>query len=134
MKKALQGVSLSLALLSTALVTVYAQQGVVISQQTVANGNALIKLLELAQDLVARLGFFAVGVAVLAFFWYLIQFILNPGDGEKRSEKLRGMMVSILALFVMVSIWGIIGLLGSIFGIGQGGSVPVPTVPVPVTR
>jgi hypothetical protein len=38
---------------------------------------------------------------------------------------------SILALFVMVSIWGIVGFLGSVFGINQGGNVPTPGIPVP---
>jgi hypothetical protein len=38
---------------------------------------------------------------------------------------------SILALFVMVSIWGLIGLLGSMLGVGQGGSSPIPVIPVP---
>jgi hypothetical protein len=30
----------------------------------------------------------------------------------------------------MVSIWGIVGFLGNILGINQGGSIPVPVVPV----
>jgi hypothetical protein len=37
---------------------------------------------------------------------------------------------SILAIFVMVSIWGIIGFIGNTLGVGAGGGAPVPVVPV----
>ncbi len=102
-----------------------------VAQQGQVNGGALLSLLALAQEIVSRLVPFAIGLAVLAFFWFLIQFIFNPGDGEERTKKLHGMGYSVLALFLMVSIWGIIGLFGSILGIGQGGSVPVPSIPRP---
>jgi hypothetical protein len=100
--------------------------------QNSVNGGALLGLLALAQTIVSRLVPFAVGVAVIAFFWFLIQFIVKGGgEGDARTKSLQGMGYSILALFVMVSIWGIVGLLGSMFGIGQGGTVPIPGVPAP---
>lgn len=96
------------------------------------NGSSLLSLLALAQTIVTRLVPFAVGVAVLAFFWFLIQFIMKGGEsGDAKTSAMKGMGYSILALFVMVSIWGIIGVFGSMLGIGQGGSVPIPGVPVP---
>jgi hypothetical protein len=96
------------------------------------NGGALLSLLALAQTIVTRLVPFAIGVAVLAFFWYLVRFIwLGKEDAEAKKVNMTGMGYSILALFLMVSIWGIVGFAGSIFGIGQGGNVPIPGVPVP---
>jgi hypothetical protein len=96
------------------------------------NGGPLLQLLALAQTIVSRLGIFAVGVAVLAFFWFLILFIWKGReDGAEKTRSLAGMGYAILAIFVMVSIWGIVGALGGIFGIGQGGSVPIPGIPVP---
>ncbi|MCF7843297.1 hypothetical protein K9M47_00180 [Candidatus Gracilibacteria bacterium] len=96
------------------------------------NGGPILQLLALAQTIVSRLVPFAVGVAVIAFFWYLIKFIMQGGEsGEQKSVSLKGMGYSILAIFVMVSIWGIIGALGGMLGVGQGGSVPIPGVPVP---
>lgn len=96
------------------------------------NGGALLQLLALAQTLVTRLVPFAVGVAVLVFFYFLIVFIIKGGESsDTKAATLKGMGYSILALFVMVSIWGIVGFLGSMFGIGQGGNVPIPGVPVP---
>lgn len=96
------------------------------------NGGALLALLALAQTLVTRLVPFAVGLAVLAFFWFLIEFIWKGrDDAAAKTQSMKGMGYAILALFIMVSIWGIIGMLGSMLGVGQGGSVPIPGVPIP---
>lgn len=95
------------------------------------NGGALLSLLALAQTLVTRLVPFAVGVAVLVFFWFIIKLIAAKDDATGKQAALKGIGYSILGLFIMVSIWGIIGLLGSMFGVGQGGNVPIPGVPVP---
>lgn len=96
------------------------------------NGGPLLALLALTQTIVSRLGILAVGVAILAFFWYLIKFITQGGESsDAKSASLKGMGYSILAIFVMVSIWGIVGALGGMLGVGQGGSVPIPGIPVP---
>jgi len=130
MKKALSLFSV----LSASLVVVSAQVINVntnaVSSQGQVNVSALNNLLTAAQQIVDRLVPFAVGLAVVAFFWFLIVFITKGGqDPAKKTEALKHMGYSILALFAMVSIWGIIGLLGSMVGIGQGGSVPIPSVP-----
>ena len=102
------------------------------AQQGQINGGALLSLLALAQTIVTRLVPFAVGLAVLAFFWFLIKYIWQGGESsEAKAASVKGMGWSVLALFVMVSIWGIVGFLGSIIGVNQGGSVPIPGVPVP---
>ena len=44
---------------------------------------------------------------------------------------MKGMAYAILALFLMVAIWGIIGFLANLLGVGVGGSVPIPGVPTP---
>ena len=94
------------------------------------NGGALVSLLTLVSKLSGMLAPILVTFAVLVFFWYLIQFIIKGGqDAEAKNLSMRGMMYSIGAIFVMVSIWGIVAFLGSTLGIGQGGSVPIPSVP-----
>lgn len=96
------------------------------------NLSPIFSLLAQLQKLLTLLVPFAIGAAVIAFFWFLIVFIAKGGqDGDKRNASLAGMGWCIVAIFVMVSIWGLVGFLGSIFGIGQGGSVPVPGIPVP---
>jgi len=50
-------------------------------------------------------------VALLVFFWGVAQFILNAGNEQKRTEGKGIMLWGIIALFVMVSLWGIIQVL-----------------------
>ncbi len=57
------------------------------------------------------------GLAVLFFFWGIGQFVLHSGDEKTRTEGKKKIMWGVIALFVMVSIWGIIGFIGNIFGI-----------------
>lgn len=71
----------------------------------------------------------AIALAVLFFFWGLAVYILNAsGDPGKREEGRTRMIWGVIALFIIVSIWGIVGFLGSLLGIGQGGTAPVPGV------
>ena len=134
MKKALKALT-ALSLLTSSIGLAIAQAPIVIgqaSQQGAVNGGALLQLLALAQNLVTRLVPFAIGLAVLAFFWFLIKFIWKGSeDAKEKDAAMKGMGYSLLALFVMVSIWGLVGFLGSMFGINQGGNVPIPGVPVP---
>ena len=132
MKKALT----TLSLLTGSVVTTLAQTATINIGQTASqgqvNGGAILQLLNLAQNIVNRLVPFAIGIAVLVFFWYLIRFITKGGESsDAKAASVKGMGLSVLALFLMVSIWGIIGFMGSIFGVGQGGSIPTPCIPVP---
>ncbi|KKT12588.1 MAG: hypothetical protein UV94_C0043G0005 [Parcubacteria group bacterium GW2011_GWC1_43_30] len=50
-----------------------------------------------------------VGVALLVFFWGLAKFIFRVGGDEKAVEGGKRLMGwGLLALFVMLSVWGII--------------------------
>jgi hypothetical protein len=101
--------------------------GVTAGTQGTANLNNVGNLIAQAQGIVTAMIPLAVGLGVVAFFWYLVQYIWKGGDSaDNKTTSMKGMGYSILAIFVMVSIWGIVGLLGGMFGIGQGGSVPIP--------
>lgn len=131
MKKALSLGLLTLSGIASTFAQI--QVGQIATANTV-NGNGLLSLLALAQTIVTRLVPFGVGLAVVVFFWFLINFIwIGKDKPDDQQKNLKGIGYSVLALFVMVSIWGIIAMFGSMFGIGQGGSVPTPGVPVPCT-
>ena|SRR3989344_3982801 len=50
-----------------------------------------------------------IAVALLAFFWGLAKFIFRVGGDEKAVEGGKRIMIwGLIALFIMVSIWGII--------------------------
>ena len=51
----------------------------------------------------------SVGLALLAFFWGLAKFIFRVGGDEKAVEEGKRIMKwGLIALFVMVSVWGIV--------------------------
>ena len=88
-----------------------------------AQGN-IQTLIGVIADIVRLLIPIVVALALLYFFWGLAQFILKSGEGEAAVEEGKKKMIwGIVALFVMVSIWGIITLISSTFLEGLEGSV-----------
>jgi hypothetical protein len=66
---------------------------------------------------------------LLAFFWGLANFVFREAkEGKESGQKL--MIWSVIALFVAASIWGIVSLMKSLFGIDDKSTVSVPTVPL----
>jgi hypothetical protein len=58
-----------------------------------------------------------IGLALVVFFWGLVVFI-QKSDSAAEQEKGRSMMLwGIIALFVMFSVWGLVGILASTFGL-----------------
>lgn len=56
-------------------------------------------------------------LALLYFFWGLAQFILNSADPEAQTAGKNRMIWGIVALFVIVSVWGLVRWLGDAVGI-----------------
>ncbi len=68
-----------------------------------------------------------IALTVLIFFWGLFKYVLGGGDKEKSDGK--GILIAgIIALFVEVSIWGIIHLLATTVGIPQASTGVAPSV------
>jgi hypothetical protein len=86
-------------------------------------------LLTLTGDILNGLLPVVVGLALLYFFWGLGKYILSAGSEEKKEEGRNIMIWGVISLFVMVSVWGIVGLLGETVGIEQGGTVEIPVIP-----
>ncbi len=66
-----------------------------------------------------------IGVALIVFFWGLIQYIRKPE--AEQGKKI--MIAGLVGLFVMVSVWGIIRLMQNIAGTEDTTALPAPTVP-----
>jgi heme/copper-type cytochrome/quinol oxidase subunit 4 len=69
-----------------------------------------------------------VALALVYFFWGLANFIFNSGEDGKRKEAIAIMIYGIIALFVMVSIWGIINVLQTTFNVQGGSDIRAPRV------
>jgi hypothetical protein len=64
-----------------------------------------------------------VGVALLYFIWGLVLFISQSGDEKAVEEGKQKMIWGLIALFVLVSVWGLVSLLQTVSGI-DGGTNP----------
>ncbi|MEK7586488.1 MAG: hypothetical protein AAB453_01310 [Patescibacteria group bacterium] len=58
-------------------------------------------------------------LAVLLFFWGLAKYILAAGNEESKASGKTIMIGGIVALFVMTSVWGLVGWLGGAVGLGN---------------
>ncbi len=111
----------SLALLAPALV--FAQ-----------NASKVTGILNILQTIVNTLVPIVMVLAVLYFFWGLAQYILAAGSEDAKDKGKRIMIGGVIALFVMVSIWGLITWLGDVIGVDTGGDIDLPNVNVPDVR
>ncbi|KKR61053.1 hypothetical protein A2643_02805 [Candidatus Nomurabacteria bacterium RIFCSPHIGHO2_01_FULL_39_220] len=67
-------------------------------------------------------------LAVLMFVWGVVQFVINSDDEVKKTKGKQFMIWGIIALTVMVSVWGLVGILSSTFGV-SGSVLPHVTPP-----
>jgi len=95
-------------------------------------GMSISQVYALVQYLVPLM----VSIAVLLFLWGIVKFIANIGNEEARKAGKELMIWGMVAIFVMVSFWGIIGYVQQSLGlIGQPvitGSAPVVSNPIPI--
>ena len=84
--------------------------------------KALGRLVNLATPII-------VGIALLAFFWGLVRYVWGSG-GEGEAEGKNIMIAGLVALFIMVSVWGILRLLQNTLFMGDPYS---PNVGTPAT-
>lgn len=69
------------------------------------------------------------GLSLLAFFWGLAKFILNAGSEQGREDGKQVMKWGILALFVTISIFGILTFLYDEFGFSNSFNLGIPELP-----
>ena len=84
-------------------------------------------------NLVATIVPLLVAVAVLLFLWGVFRYVSSGGDEEKRAEGYQLIINGVIAIFVMVSIWGFVSLLANTFqlDIVTGTPIDIPVVPLP---
>lgn len=58
------------------------------------------------------------GLAVLLFVWYVIQYFIRPGDSKKHAEAAQYILWSVIGFFVILSFWGLVNILSSTFNLG----------------
>ena len=64
-------------------------------------------------------------LAILYFVWGLAKYILAAGDDGSKAEGRNIMTWGVIALFVMVSVWGLVAILANTFDIRTNEPSPV---------
>ncbi|MFA7285485.1 MAG: hypothetical protein WC011_01395 [Candidatus Paceibacterota bacterium] len=60
---------------------------------------------------------FIFALALVLFLYGVMQYVLNEADEGKREKGKQFMVWGIIALTVMVSVWGLVAILGGTFGL-----------------
>ena len=81
--------------------------------------NFFTGLVTQLQSLVNLLVPLVIAIGLLLFIWGLVQYIVASGDEAATEEGRRKMVWGVIALFVIVSVWGLVALLGQLTGVGQ---------------
>ena len=69
-------------------------------------------------------------IALVIFLWGMVRF-MSSADNETAKEAGRRLMIwGIVILFVMVSVWGLVGLLNRLTGVWQDVEVIAPQSPI----
>ena len=69
---------------------------------------------------------FLVTLGVIYFIYGVITYVISKGEEAKKEGRDR-MIYGIIGLFVIVSLWGIVGILGNTFQVSQQGGALNPS-------
>lgn len=88
-----------------------------------ASAVGLLDILVLASRFLNGVIGLFITLAIVVFFWGLIKYLVDVG--EEKSKGLQIMFYGVIAIFVMVSLWGIIRVLQSTFGVQNNQAIPL---------
>lgn len=77
----------------------------------------LVSIITTFTRALAPLASVLVAVALVVFVWGMVVFTLNAGDEQARTTGRARMVWGVVGLFLIVAVWGIVALLGVVFGI-----------------
>lgn len=98
--------------------------------QTVGNTNtALGTVIDNIRGLINKLIPVLIAIAIVYFFWGLIEFVRSAGDPKKAEEGKSHMIWGLVAVVIMVSIFGLISWIQSATGITAGTLNSLPQIP-----
>ncbi len=63
-------------------------------------------------------------IAMVAFIWGVIQTFINPNNEEARKKGKAYVLWGLIGLFIMVTMWSLVGVFTDTFGLGA------PVIPV----
>ncbi len=91
--------------------------------------SALTSIANLIQKLIPLV----IGAAVLVFLWGILKFVI-ASDSEDRAAARNFMIFGVVALFVMVSVWGLVNFFRNTLGVNGSVNTPPPAPGIPGLR
>lgn len=85
-----------------------------------AQGTTLGDILTVLRNLLDTIVPILIVLALIFFIWGVAQYIMASGDAEAQKSARNTMIWGVVALFVIVSVWGLIAVLQSTFSVGSG--------------
>jgi uncharacterized membrane-anchored protein len=94
------------------------------------NFDNIFRATDTLMGLITKLIPIVIGAAVLLFLFGILRFVFTT-DEEKRKQSRGFMVLGIVALAVMVSVWGLVRFLQSTFGLenSANNTPPPPKIP-----
>ena len=93
-----------------------------------ADLSGIDQLVTAAGKIVAKLIPIMFALAIVYFFWGLIKYIRAAGDPKAAAEGRSIMIWGVIAIAVMICIYGLVVFLRDAIGIGSQTTLPLPTV------
>ena len=93
------------------------------------NFTVLLDLERQGGEIIGKIIPIVFALAIIYFFWGIVQFIRGAGDPKKASEGKSIMIYGVIAIAVMVSLYGIVTWLQDTLGINTTATIILPTVP-----
>jgi succinate dehydrogenase/fumarate reductase cytochrome b subunit len=86
-----------------------------------ANPQYVRSLIDSAKGLLDQLVVFLIALAVVWFIWNVIRYTMSD-DEEKKGAAKSQMIWGVVAIAVIVSVWGLVAILQGIFGVQTVGA------------
>ena len=95
----------------------------------VVNFSVLLDLETQGGQIIAKVIPIVFALAIIYFFWGIVQYIRGAGDPAKASEGKSIMIYGVIAIAVMVSLYGLVTWLQDTLGINTTATIILPIVP-----
>jgi len=103
------------------------------AQVTVTNVGDILNLISAFINTLLPL---IIALAVLVFVWGVFKYVTAGDDEEARKSGRQLMINGVIAIFVMVSVWGLVNILVNTFNLNTSSQnaptfQPIPTIAIP---
>ena len=110
------------------LASAFALPLVASAQNSTTPQQGIIGLIQFANTALNDVMVLLITAAIVGLFYGVVMYVFRSSQGgEAKAGYLKVIFSSVIALFIMVSIWGVIHLLQATFGVSNSNSAETPS-------